>query len=335
MNTPVRVLFVVMPNSLALDWAGPAEALRIANDTLVARGAAPAFQVGFIGPEAEPSTSVGISLKGVAALPPIQSFGEQPTWVILLGQPGQRLDPHTPAMGQLLDWLRGFHAVPGQRELLCVCAGSLIAAHAGLLDHHEATTHHQHLQELRTVAPRCHAVGNRVFVESDGIWSSAGITTGIDLMLCRIADICGEPIAARVAETMVVALRRGPADPERSPFLTHRSHLHPLLHKLQDAIAEDPRAAWTLESMARMACVTPRHLSRLFLQHADLTPLEYLQRIRLSTAEAALRVGARVGQAADIAGFSSEVQLRRAWARLGQHQTPPSEFRKRHAKETA
>ena len=79
--------------------------------------------------------------------------------------------------------------------------------------------------------------------------------------------------------------------------------------------------------MARIACVSPRHLGRLFALHAGTTPLHYLQRIRLSTAEAALRAGARVGQAAALAGFTSDVQLRRTWARLGSAGESPSRLR--------
>jgi transcriptional regulator GlxA family with amidase domain len=171
-------------------------------------------------------------------------------------------------------------------------------------------------------------VANRVFVAADAVWSSAGVTTGIDLILHRIAGVCGPLVAARVAETMVVALRRGPADPELSPFLAHRGHLHLPLHRLQDAICQQPQADWTVEAMARVACVSPRHLARLFALHAGTSPLHYLQRIRLTTAEAALRAGARVGQAAELAGFSSDVQLRRAWSRLGSAGDTPSRARR-------
>lgn len=327
MSAAVRVLFVVLPQSLALDWAGPAEALRIANAVLAEQGKLPAFAVEFVGPVPNPKTSVGVRLCEVAPLPALADDAGPPLWIVLLGQPGNAVDVTSPAARSLLDWLRGLHPVAGRRELVCVCAGSILAAHAGLLDGRDATTHHQHLDELRTVAPRCHVVANRVFVAAGAVWSSAGVTTGIDLMLHRIAARCGALVAARVAETLVVALRRGPADPELSPFLAHRGHLHLQLHRLQDAICQQPQSDWTVESMARIACVSPRHLGRLFALHAGTTPLHYLQRIRLSTAEAALRAGARVGQAAALAGFTSDVQLRRTWARLGSAGASPSRLR--------
>ena len=222
----------------------------------------------------------------------------------------------------LLHWLRGLRPVAGQLELITVCAGSVLAAHAGLLTGRRATTHHQHLEELAAVDPRCDVVANRVFVADGAVYSSAGVTTGIDLLLHRISDTCGPALAAQVAQAMVVALRRGPNDPEFSPFLHHRNHLHPALHRVQDAVGQQPQADWSVPQMAEVAHTSPRHLTRLFLEHAGIAPLQYLRRIRLATAEAALRSGQNVTQAALMAGFSSDTQLRRAWHQFGRGGTP-------------
>ena len=129
-------------------------------------------------------------------------------------------------------------------------------------------------------------------------------------------------LAAQVAQAMVVALRRGPNDPELSPFLSHRNHLHAALHRVQDAVGQQPQADWSVARMAEVACTSPRHLTRLFLAHAAIAPLQYLRRIRLDVAEAALRAGHNVTQAAQIAGFSSDTQLRRTWHQLGKPGTP-------------
>ena len=160
-----------------------------------------------------------------------------------------------------------------------------------LLAGRRATTHHHHLDELRRVEPRCEVVANRVFVIDPPLYSSAGVTTGIDLMLHRIADICGEALAAQVAQTMVVALRRGPQDPELSPFLAYRNHLHPALHRVQDAVSEAPQDDWSVPRMAQVAHTSSRHLTRLFVEHAGVAPLAYLRRLRLATAQLALALG--------------------------------------------
>ncbi|MFC7459986.1 GlxA family transcriptional regulator [Hydrogenophaga defluvii] len=317
--TPIPVYFVLLPDSLILDWAGPAEALRIANRCLVASGQPEAFAPHFIGPVAEAVSSVGAT---ISCIQPLPAALPQPAWLVLLGQPGTTINPCSPGVPELLHWLRGHRLQTGQLELLTVCAGAVLAAHAGLLDGRRATTHHHHLEELQGVAPRCEVVSNRVFVLDGAVSSSAGVTTGIDLFLHHIARVCGPAIAAQVAQSMVVALRRGPGDPELSPFLRHRNHLHAALHRVQDAISGAPQNDWTLSDMADVAHTSPRHLSRVFAAHTGITPLQYLRDIRLAVAEAALIAGRNVTQSAALAGFASDTQLRRAWRQQGKRGTP-------------
>lgn len=317
--TPIPVFFVLLPDSLILDWAGPAEALRIANRCLRASGQPEAFELRFIGPLAETTSSVGATISGIEALP---ATLPRPSWLVLLGQPGSTIDTHSPGVPELLHWLRGQRPQAGQLQLLTVCAGAVLAAHAGLLDGRHATTHHHHLDELQAVAPRCEVVSNRVFVLDGAVSSSAGVTTGIDLFLHHIAAVCGPAVAAQVAQNMVVALRRGPGDPELSPFLRHRNHLHAALHRVQDAVSSAPQHHWGLPEMAAVACTSPRHLSRVFATHTGVTPLQYLRDIRLAVAEAALNAGRNVTQSAALAGFASDTQLRRAWRQQGKRGTP-------------
>ena len=316
---PIHVYFALLPGSLVLDWAGPAEALRIANQALLAQGQPARFVQHFISPTPQSVTSVGAILTGLAPLPATLA---QPAWVVLVGLAGQRIDVDNPEARALLHWLRGLRLVAGQLELVTVCAGAVLAAHAGLLSGRRATTHHLHLGELAQVDPRCDVAANRVFVADGPVHSSAGVTTGVDLLLHRISETCSPALAAQVAQAMVVALRRGPNDPEFSPFLHHRNHLHPALHRVQDAIGQQPQSPWNVPAMAEVAHTSPRHLTRLFLEHAGIAPLQYLRRIRLATAEAALQSGRNVTQAAELAGFSSDTQLRRAWHQFGRSGTP-------------
>lgn len=322
----IRVAFVLLPHSLVLDWAGPAEALRVANQVLRSQGLAERFALEFVGPEVQTISSVGVQLAGLTELPvaPNQPGATdlRPLWLVLVGLRGQRIAVDSAPIQAVLHWLRGLRLVSGQLELVTVCAGSVLAAHAGLLAGRQATTHHHHLDELRCVAPDSHVVGNRVFVIDGPVCSSAGVTTGIDLILHRISAVCGPAVAAKVAQTLVVALRRGPQDPELSPFLNHRNHLHPALHRVQDAVSQQPQSPWSLAQMAQVACTSPRHLARLFMLHAGVAPLHYLQGIRIAVAQAALLSGHSVTQAAALAGFSSDTQLRRTWHRMGVQGAP-------------
>ena len=107
------------------------------------------------------------------------------------------------------------------------------------------------------------------------------------------------------------ALRRGPCDPEFSPFLAWRSHLHQTLHRVQNAVGQMAAQSWSVAAMAAVAHASPRHLSRLFALHAGIASLDYLRRIRLA-----------VAQAASLAGFGSDTQLRRAWHQFEIADTP-------------
>jgi transcriptional regulator GlxA family with amidase domain len=192
-----------------------------------------------------------------------------------------------------------------------VCAGTLLAADAGLIGTRRCTTHHESLADLPRLAPAATVLANRVFVVDGPLASSAGITAGIDLALHLIARDAGEPLAAAVAQVMVVYLRRGPEDPQLSPLLAGRSHLHPAVHRVQDAVCEQPAAAWSLAAMARVAHVTPRHLGRLFTEHVGTTPHAYVGRVRTALAARAIQAGRPAKQALADAGIAGDRQWRR------------------------
>jgi transcriptional regulator GlxA family with amidase domain len=326
-SDPIELLFVLLPDTLILDWAGPAEAFRIANQSLLRMGKSAAFALRFVGPQSQARSSVGAHIAQIGPLPTLLAA---PSWVVLLGSPDEAAGQHAAAVREVTHWLRSLarqlQAPYSPHRLVTVCAGALLAAQAGLLAHTRVATHHLELDELKRVEPLCEVQANRVFVidEKRGVYSSAGITTGIDLAVHLIAQVCGEAIAARVAQVMVLPLRRGPNDPELSPFLQGRAHMHPGVHRVQDAVGSAPLHDWTVTRMAEVACTSTRHLARLFDDHVGQAPLAYLRSIRLALAQQALGTGQSVSQAAQTAGFSSDTQLRRAWHAAGKAGTPSS-----------
>ena len=296
----IDVLFLVLPDTLLLDLVGPAEALRLANQQCVARGREPAFRLRYLCARPQVQTSIGLQIAGLEPLPDALPDG---AWLVLLGRPG--LKETLPAMQRdgwfgARDWLtrvagpalaRATPAGAPAHRLLTVCVGTLLAADAGLLGRRQVTTHHEHLEILAGLAPQAQVCANRVFVVDGPVWSSAGITAGIDLALHCIGDVCGDAVAAAVAETMVVFQRRGADDPQRSPLLDGRNHLHPAVHRVQNAVCERPGHDWDVPALAAVAHVTPRHLARLFKDHAGVSPRDYVEQVRSGLAEQALARG--------------------------------------------
>ncbi len=320
-GTTTDIWFVLPRGSLILDWAGPAEAFRIANIELEDAGRPTPFRLRFTAPAATTQSSVGAMISDLLPLPERVAT---PAWVVVVGKTGtgrQRADDREDRA--VVQWLARIK--PGQREglrLITVCSGALLAGAAGLLAGRRVTTHHLDLDHLQLLDAQTTVVPNRVFVRDGEVWSSAGVSAGIDLALHLVAEHCGPVVAACVAQRMAVALRRGPDDPQLSPFLAHRQHFNARLHRVQDAVSRAPREDWSAERMAEVARTTPRTLARLFTEHAGTTPLAYVRAIRVSLARTALEAGSSVARAAETAGFSSDLQLRRAWRAVGSPGAP-------------
>ena len=167
---------------------------------------------------------------------------------------------------------------------------------------------------------------NRLYVEDGNRYSSAGVTAGTDLMLHLVAQLCGPAVALAVARHLVVYLRRSGSDPQLSPWLEGRNHIHPAVHSAQDAIAANPARAWTLGALAKVASTSPRHLSRLFNEHAGMSLPDYINRLRVSLARELIgNTRLDMERVAEKSGFGSARQLRRAWSRS--YATPPHEAR--------
>ncbi|MFY8093013.1 MAG: GlxA family transcriptional regulator [Niveispirillum sp.] len=318
----VPVYVVLPPRAMLLDVAGPTEVLRragVEQDGL-------AFALNFVGPLPEMASSVGLVLSHIAPLPDRLP----PDAIIMLSGnidplPGQDVRADQVQEQVIVDWLR--RTVRPGHLLLCICSGSVIAARAGLMEGRSCTTHHSSYDELRQASAAARVVENRLFVEDGNCWSSAGITAGIDLALHFVARRCGPGVAAAVARYLVVYMRRTGADPQLSPWLEGRNHLHPAIHRVQDAIANDPARDWSLTTLADIAHTSPRHLSRLFREHAGMTVPDYVNRLRVGLARRMIENSRLDMEAvAERAGFGSTRQLRRAWGRL--HDAPPSAARR-------
>jgi transcriptional regulator GlxA family with amidase domain len=306
------ILFILLPELVLLDVAGPAEAFRLAEARRPGT-----YSLSYHGSQPAVRSASGLTVGELSPLP--EQVPDQAI-VVITGVSGRAMTLQSPTSQALVKWLARHYRPDGFR-LMGVCAGSLFAAAAGLLNGRQCTTHHSYLDELVKLAPNAKVHDNRIFVEDGNIFTSAGITAGIDLSLYLIAQECDPRVACEVARDMVVYLRRAGQDPAMSPWLEHRNHLHPLVHRVQDAIARDPASDWTAARLADMAHTSARHLARLFAEQAHCTPLEYLHQVRLALARQMLRDTAHsIERIAEQTGFGSARQLRRVWRR---HEAAP------------
>ncbi len=296
--------FVLTPNFMLLDLAGPAEAFQIAAN----HGAA--YRLHMVAPVAELTCSIGLKQHQLAPLPmPIPAGAH----IILIGAENSNVSLQLPEAQTVVAWLRQ-HFDATQHRLACVCSGTMLAAYAGLLNHRECTTHHEILERLRLSAPLAKVLDDRIFVQDGNIATSAGICSGIDLALHLIEQDAGPIIAQAVAREMVVWLRRSGHDPQLSPWLAHRNHLHPMVHKAQDLISRAPTDRWTLERVAAHVHTSARNLARLFQQHCGVSLHQYHLASRLATARQLLnQPQLSIEQIAEQAGFASSRDFRRVW----------------------
>ena len=326
----VKVYVVMPPRLLLLDVAGPLEVLRRANqvqDDL-------RFEVRYIGPSATLRTSIDLTLTAIDPLPKILP---KAALVVLAGDVDQvmsysgrtaagRSKSDADCEQAIVDWLKAVIR-PGHK-LISICSGALFAGRAGLLDGHDCTTHHLCCKELAILAPKARVLENRLYVADGECYSSAGITTGIDLMLDIVSQLTDQSCAVAVARYLVVYLRRSGADPQLSPWLEGRNHIHPVVHRVQDAIARDATQDWRLSRLAKIAGASTRHLSRLFHEHVGMTIVDYRNCLRVALAQELLsQTRLDMEHVAERSGFSSSRQLRRAWRRL--YPTAPRHARNR------
>lgn len=302
-----RVFFVILPDVVLLDVAGAAEAFRIAEQQR-----AGSYELKFVSPSRSARSGVGLALH---KLEPLPKRLPEDSLVVIAGIIGAKVRFDTPHMRRLLEWLPTAMTSESVR-LMCVCAGSLIAAKAGLLRGRECTTHHDHIDELAAIDRSATVHANRIFVEDGRVMTSAGVTAGTDLALYIIGQELGHQVAAAVARQLVVYMRRSGSDPQLSPWVMYRNHIHPAVHRAQDAVLKNPSAEWSSARLATAACTSERNLTRLFAEHAGCSPLDYVQRIRVALARELLANSSLdVERVAERAGFTSAHQLRRVWRR--------------------
>ena len=313
---------VAFPGANAVDVIGPLEVFASAS-ALAARGSSrpPAYTTEVVAPVAGPvETQSGIAVVARRALGGVRDGVDT---LLVAGGLGTRtaLDDRA-----LIGGIR--RLAPRVRRLGSVCSGSFLLAEAGLLDGRRATTHWMWCDSLAQRYPRVQVDPDPIFVRDGNVWTSAGVTAGMDLALALVEDDLGRDIALHTARQMVLFLRRPGGQSQFSAQLAAQAADRQPLRELQAWIVDHPDADCSVPALAHRVAMSPRNFARVFLREIGLTPAHYVERVRVEAARRRLEDSTDgVDAIAASCGFGTAETMRRTFLR--HVRVAPSDYRTR------
>jgi transcriptional regulator GlxA family with amidase domain len=193
-----------------------------------------------------------------------------------------------------------------------ICNGAFALGHAGLLKDTECTTHWRRIEEMQKEFPAAKVITDILFKKSNNIYTSAGISAGIDLSLAILEELKGALFTHKVARGLVVYHRRSHNHTQQSIYLDYRNHINPKVHVVQDHLIDHLSDDNSIEDLAELVAMSPRNLSRVFKEKTGITILEYLTRLRLEFAKTMLNNPEfTIEYIASKCGFKTAMQLQR------------------------
>ncbi|MEX1658277.1 GlxA family transcriptional regulator [Streptomyces pseudovenezuelae] len=300
-SAPHRVAILVYDGVKLLDVAGPAEVFGEAN----LLGAA--YRIALLsttGADVTSSIGMRIAVDGSAA-----DQADPDTLLV----PGGDIYPRTPVTRDLAEATGDLAARAGR--VASVCSGAFVLGATGLLDGRRATTHWKIAGELATRHPKARIEPDAIYVRDGTMYTSAGVTAGIDLALALVEADHGPDISREVARSLVVYLQRAGGQSQFSAPLQGSPPRSPALRRVVDLVTADPAGDYSLAALAGRLNVSTRHLTRLFREELGTTPARYVESIRFDIAKSLLDQRHTATQAASLAGFPSYESLRRVFAR--------------------
>jgi transcriptional regulator GlxA family with amidase domain len=323
-----RVVIVGFDRCQALDVVGPLEVFAAARAVQVRRGVRdPGYApvVASTGPDRTLLSTSGLALTAGVSL---GRAGAIDTLVVAGGEGARQAALDRTVVAKVA------RAAARARRVTSVCTGAFVLAAAGLLDGKRATTHWAWCDALAKDYPRVAVERDPIFVRAGRVWTSAGVTAGIDLALALVEDDLGREVATAVARQLVVFVRRAGGQSQFSAQLETQAAERPSLRDLQAWILEHPDAPLGLPELARRAAMSVRHFGRQFHAEVGMPPAAFVERVRVETARRLLETTARsVEDVASASGFGTPEGLRRAFSRrVG---LSPREYRNRFGSEDA
>ncbi len=225
---------------------------------------------------------------------------------------------------QILDWLR--KKVVGCRRWGSICTGAFLLAEAGLLDGHRVTTHWYFCQQLQEAFPLIRVDPEPIYIQDGALWTSAGVTAGIDMALALVEEDYGADIAMRIARSLVLFLRRSAGQSQFSTALSFQASSRIPLRELPIYIMEHLDQPLSIDDLAERVMMSRRNFSRVFKQEFGETPMHFVEGLRLETAVRLLKESDQsLAEIATSCGFGTTETLRRGF--LSEFNKTPGQVR--------
>jgi transcriptional regulator GlxA family with amidase domain len=265
------ICFLILPRMHLLDLAGADQVFHEAIDY----GAD--IRLKYIGISDEAETSGGLTFKGLQYFRDIELVKGDYLFV-----PGAEveflLSKRMTNEKELRNWVRNAHS---NGVIICsICTGAFFLAMTGLLDGRKCTTHWKRAAELQKKYPAIRLVENILFTEEDNIYTSAGVTAGIDMALYILGKLKDDNFSYKVARELVVYVRRQGAELQQSVFMNYRNHIHSGVHRVQDYLQVNVNKKVTIPPLAEIACMSVRNLTRVFKKETGISINDYMTLIR-------------------------------------------------------
>ena len=307
-----RIGFVIYPEVEIIDLCGPMDAFLYADYWLRMMGHTrePGYELVVFGSEAGPIKSAA-GLQIIAERCCTDAHDEFDTLIV----PGSPWIDQVCENAALIDWIR--NAAPRARRIVSICTGAFLLAAAGLLKNRQVTTHWMFCDRLAAAYPSLSIDPNRIYVRDGHVYTSGGITAGIDLALSLIEEDIGREASRFVAGTMVMFLRRPGGQNQFSAFLQADASSRSDIRELQAWILAHPSAALDVESLADRMAMSPRNFARQFRTETGMTPAKFVEHARVEAARCKLEQTELLMEAvAEGCGFGSAERMQRSFQRL-------------------
>ena len=322
-QSPRDVVIVMYPETQSLDFIGPLEVFAGAQRLIEAtERTEPGYRITLASPDGAPiRTSSGVGVL------PDTSIAEAPKNIDTLIVAGGDGSKDASKDQRLLDWIRT--VAPHTRRVTSVCTGAFVLAATGLLDGRRATTHWASAARLAKLYPSVTVDPEPIYVRDGNIWTSAGVTAGMDMALALVEEDLDRDAALAIARRFVMFLRRPGNQSQFSATLAAQEPEHEPLREVQRYVVEHVADDLTVDALAEQAHMSPRHFARAFRAETGVTPGRYVERVRLEAARRELEDTSQpIATVAAACGFGTAETMRRTFLRA--LDVGPAEYRRRY-----